>query len=204
MKKRFGFLAFEGVEELDLIGSWEMAGIWRDFAAGPDIVTLGPNTGIITCARGLHMQVDYDFFNCPSLDYLLIPGGKGARTQRYNAATIEFLRDFYNHSGCILSVCMGILILYEAGLLKGRQVTTYHLIKQELKDWIEVQMLHVRYHRDEKVWTSAGASAGMDMLLAFIAYVAGEETAGQVQYLSEYYPEQKFYSFHQPAPKYAD
>lgn len=203
MKKRFGFLVFEGIEELDLVGPWEMVGMWRDFADGPDLITLGPKTGMITCGRGLRVQVDYDFFNCPSLDYLLIPGGKGARTQRYDAATIQFVRNF-NHSGSILSVCTGILILYEAGLLKGKKVTTYHLIKQELKDWTDVEMLQARYYRDGKIWTSAGVSAGIDMLMAFITHEAGEETAGQIQYLCEYYPEQKFYAFHQPPPKYTD
>lgn len=204
MKKRFGFLAFEGAEELDLVGPWELAGIWHDFAAGPEIVTVGPKAGLITCGRGLQIQVNYDFFNCPSLDYLLVPGGQGARIQRYNASTIQFIRDFFTHGDYLLSVCTGILILYEAGVLKGKKVTTYHLIKQELENIVEIQMLNVRYHRDEKIWTSAGISAGIDMIMAFIAHVAGEETAGQIQYLCEYYPEQRFYSFHQPPPTYSD
>lgn len=204
MKKRFGFLIFDGIEELELAGPWEMVGIWRDFAAGPEMITVGPRTGIITCGRGLHMQVDYDYFNCPSLDYLLIPGGKGARTQRYHASTIQFIREFFSHCDFLLSVCTGLLILYETGILKDKQVTTYHLIKEELKHWIDIQILNARYHRDGKIWTSAGISAGIDMIFAFIAHIAGEETAGQVQYLSEYYPEQKLYSFHQPAPKYSE
>ena len=203
MKKRFGFLAFDGIEELDLIGPWEMVGIWRDFADGPEIITVGPQKGIITCSRGLHIQTDYDYFNCPSLDYLLVPGGLGARTQRYHATTLQFIREFFSHCDFLLSVCTGILILYETGLLKGKRVTTYHLIKEELKHWNEIQILNVRYHQDGKIWTSAGISAGIDMILAFIVQIAGEETAGQIQYLSEYYPEQKNYRFHQPAPKYS-
>lgn len=202
MDKRFGFLSFEGMEELDLIGPWEMVGIWRDFASGPEIVTVGSKTGLVTCGRGLQINTHYDYFNCPSLDYLLVPGGKGARTERYNAATIEFIREFFNHGHSLLSICTGILILYETGLLKGKQVTTYHLLKEELKNWSDIQMINARYHQDSKVWSSAGVSAGIDMIFAFIAHIAGEETAGQIQYLVEYYPEQKFYPFHQPPPTY--
>jgi transcriptional regulator GlxA family with amidase domain len=202
MDRRFGFLSFEGMEELDLIGPWEMAGMWHDFASGPEIVTVGPKAGLVTCGRGLHLDVHYDYFNCPSLDYLLVPGGKGARTERYNAATIEFIREFFNHGDFLISICTGILILYETGLLKGKQVTTYHLLKEELRNWSDIQIINARYHRDGKLWSSAGISAGMDLMLAFVAHVAGEETAGQIQYLIEYYPEQKFYSFYQSAPKY--
>lgn len=204
MNKRLGFLSFEGMEELDLVGPWEMAGMWRDFAAGPQIVTVGPQAGIVVCNHGLHIQVNYDFFNCPSLDYLLIPGGKGARTQRYNAATIHFIRDFFNRGDALLCVCTGIFILYETGILKGKKATTYHLVKEELKRSTDIELVDTRYYRDGKVWTSAGVSAGIDMFMAFIAQTAGEETAGQVQYLCEYYPEQKIYLFHQPAPKYKE
>jgi transcriptional regulator GlxA family with amidase domain len=38
------------------------------------------------------------------------------------------------------------------------------------------------------VWTSAGVSAGTDMMLAYIAAVAGDDSAGKVQLGAEYYP----------------
>ncbi len=203
MDKRFGFLSFEGMEELELTGPWEMVGIWRDFASGPEIVTVGPKAGFVTCGRGLHINTQYDYFNCPSLDYLLVPGGKGARTERYNAATIEFIREFFKYGDFLLSICTGTLILYETGLLKGKQVTLYHLLKEELKKWADVHIINARYHQDGKIWTSAGVSSGIDLILAFISHVAGEESAGQMQYLIEYYPEQKLYPFHQSAPPYS-
>lgn len=204
MKKRFGFLAFDGVEELDLIGPWEIAGIWRDVVGGPELLTVGPRMGVITCSRGLNIEVSYDFFNCPSLDYLLVPGGKGARIQCYNAATIQFIRNFFYLGDFLLSVCTGLFILYETGLLKEKRVTTYHLVKEEFKARTDITMMNARYCKDGKIWTSAGISAGIDMILAFIADVAGDETAGQIQYLSEYYPQQKFYPFDRPAPKYSN
>jgi transcriptional regulator GlxA family with amidase domain len=204
MKKRIGFLAYHGVEELDLIGPWEIAGIWHEFSNGPEIVIIGSKKGLITCSHGLNLQVEYDFFNCPSLDYLLIPGGKGARAERYNAATLQFIRHFLDHGQFLMSVCTAILIVYETGLLKGKKVTTYHLAKDELKNNENIALVDARYHRDGKIWTSAGVSAGIDMMIAFIAHTAGDETAGQVQYLCEYYPEQKIYPFYQAHPLYKD
>lgn len=195
-KKRFAFLTFDGLEELDLVGPWEMAGMWRDFSNGPEIITVGPKMGMITCDKGLCMQVKYDYFNCPSIDYLLIPGGKGARILRYCGATIQFIRRQSKSCDYLLSVCTGLFILYETGLLKGKNVTTYHLAKEELKKYTDIHLIANRYHQDGQIWSSAGVSAGIDMMLAFIAHVAGEETAGHIQYLTEYYPEQKHYPFH--------
>jgi transcriptional regulator GlxA family with amidase domain len=50
-----------------------------------------------------------------------------------------------------------------------------------------------RVVQDGNVWTSAGVSAGVDMALAFIASVAGDELAGKIQLGAEYYPATKFY-----------
>jgi hypothetical protein len=42
--------------------------------------------------------------------------------------------------------------------------------------------------RDGSIWTSAGVSAGIDLTLAFIAQVAGDDVAGRGQFGAEYYP----------------
>ena len=46
---------------------------------------------------------------------------------------------------------------------------------------------------NENIWCSAGVSAGIDLTLAFIASVAGDEVAGKVQFASEYFPSPKTY-----------
>ena len=50
-----------------------------------------------------------------------------------------------------------------------------------------------RWVRDGNVWTSAGVSTGMDLLLGFIAEIDGEAAAGSVQMNSEYYPDGRLY-----------
>jgi transcriptional regulator GlxA family with amidase domain len=58
---------------------------------------------------------------------------------------------------------------------------------------------------DGLVWTAAGVSAGIDMMLAFIAEAAGDSIAGQVQLGAEYYPAAKRYGGldrHPKAPEY--
>jgi transcriptional regulator GlxA family with amidase domain len=56
-----------------------------------------------------------------------------------------------------------------------------------------VDVVEERYTHDGPLWTSAGVSAGIDMLLAYIAHTQGEEVASQVQLNAEYYPEGRIY-----------
>jgi transcriptional regulator GlxA family with amidase domain len=57
----------------------------------------------------------------------------------------------------------------------------------------DVIVIEERFVCDDNVWSLAGVSAGTDLILAFIAYLAGEETAGKVQFAAEYYPSTKRY-----------
>jgi transcriptional regulator GlxA family with amidase domain len=70
-----------------------------------------------------------------------------------------------------------------------------------LRELGDVDVVEKRYVQDGSVWTSAGVSAGMDMLLAFIAATAGEEAAGKVQFGAEYYPSIRTYGNFENDPK---
>ena len=50
-----------------------------------------------------------------------------------------------------------------------------------------------RFTQDGNIWCSAGVSAGIDLTLAFIASVAGDDVAGKVQFAAEYFPSSKIY-----------
>jgi transcriptional regulator GlxA family with amidase domain len=68
-----------------------------------------------------------------------------------------------------------------------------------------VAVCQERIVRDGNVWTAAGVSAGIDLALAFIESVAGEDVAGKVQFGAEYYPSGRCYgAFHRSpqAPAY--
>jgi transcriptional regulator GlxA family with amidase domain len=56
-----------------------------------------------------------------------------------------------------------------------------------------VQVVEQRFVRDGNIWSSAGVSAGIDLMLAFIASIAGETVAGKVQFQTEYYPASTMY-----------
>ncbi|CAN7145752.1 DJ-1/PfpI family protein [Bosea sp. LjRoot237] len=189
----FGFLIYPGVEELDLVGPWEMATMWKTYAGGPGCVTVSQTGGPAVCAKGLKIAADHSFADCPKLDYLLVPGGFAALEEAKNPEVVDFVARQAREGEHILSVCTGSFILEAAGLLDGRKATTHWKLLPKMREMAGVEVIEERFVHDGNVWTSAGVSAGIDLTLAFIAAVAGEEKASIVQYNAEYYPDGRIY-----------
>jgi transcriptional regulator GlxA family with amidase domain len=189
----FGFLMYPKYEELDLIGPWEMATMWRDYASGPACITVSEKGGRVDCAKGLKSIADHSFADCPPLDYLLIPGGFAAFDEMKNPALVAWARAAAHSAQHVLSVCTGSFILHAAGILAGRRATTHWKALNMMRELPGVTVVEQRWVRDGNVWTSAGVSAGMDLLLGFVEAVDGAEAAGAVQKNAEYYPDSRIY-----------
>lgn len=192
MTHRFGFLAYPGVEELDLVGPWEMATMWRDYAHGPECLVVAEKAGPLRCAKGLTIVAEHDFSTCPPLDALLVPGGFAAFDEMKNERLVAFVRGNAEAGNDTLSVCSGSFILLAAGLLEGRRATTHWKVRDRLRE-AGVFVAEERFVRDGSVWSSGGVSAGMDLMLHFIAETAGAEAADAVQHNAEYYPSRQVY-----------
>jgi transcriptional regulator GlxA family with amidase domain len=188
-RMNFGILVFNKVEELDFVGPWEMLTMWSKFAEGPqNCLIIGESSEPVICAKGLSINPHVSFADCPKLDYLLVPGGEGTRAEFNNRITIDFIATQAVHCKSVLSVCTGAFLLHAAGLLSGKKATTHWSSLDRLRELGDVDVIEDRFVSDGSVWSSAGVSAGIDMMLAFIASVAGTEAAGKVQFGAEYYP----------------
>jgi len=145
------------------------------------------------------------FAQCPPLDILVVPGGQGTRKEIGNESLISFISQQAKHCKAVLSVCTGSFLLHRAGLLKGKRVTTHWNSLDRLKALGDVTVVEDRFVKDGNIWSSAGVSAGTDMMLAFVASYAGEEAAAKTQAAAEYYPSSiRYGSFHKhpKAPQY--
>lgn len=199
---KFAVLVFPGVEELDFIGPWEMLSMWSRLPSGPgNRMIVAQSMQPVLCAKGLSVNPHLPFELCPELDYLLVPGGQGTRSEVDNPVLIEFIRQQARHCKAVLSVCTGSFLLHRAGLLSGKRATTHWASLDRLRALGDVQVVEERFVRDGAIWSAAGVSAGTDLALAFIAHLAGEEVAGQVQLAAEYYPSTRIYGQPQ-APGY--
>ncbi|HAM01903.1 MAG TPA: hypothetical protein DCQ30_06695 [Acidimicrobiaceae bacterium] len=190
---RIGIVLFDGVEELDWAGPWEVLASWARFFPddGARVCTLAPGHAPVTCAKGARVLADHTWDDHPPLDVLLYPGGEGTRRQLGDMTIRRWLLDEADQVSLIASVCTGALVLADAGLLDGRPATTHWASLDQLGGLgtdVEVRS-DQRVVDDGDVVTAAGVSAGIDMALHLVARFAGEERARQVQKIIEYFPE---------------
>ena len=191
---RFGILLFPGVEELDAVGPWEMATLWARQPSGPEqCLLIAQGEAPITCAKGLVLLPHASFTAAPPLDVLLVPGGLGTRTEVGNTELIAYIRRQSGSCRAVLSVCTGAFLLHAAGLLSGGRATTHWASLDRLRALGDVEVVEERFVRSGAVWTSAGISSGLDLMLRFIAETAGEDVAAKVQLESEYFPASRIY-----------
>jgi len=185
-----GILVFDEVEELDFVGPLEVFGQTSKLVGGIEITVVSKDGLQVHCRYGLRVQPDCDLTTCPTLDLLIVPGGKGAREHaRYDPAILSFVRSHASLNP-IASVCTGALILAEAGLLKGHMATTHWSALDTLRQYPEVEVKEgIRFVREDGVATSAGISAGIDLALAIVKDAYGDEIAAKVARDMEYpYP----------------
>jgi putative intracellular protease/amidase len=180
-----GAILYEGFELLDFFGPLEMFG-----NVGPAlrIATVAERAGAVRSAQGPSAVARHGFSDCPELDLVLLPGGFGTVPQLENAALLDFLRKRSAGARAVLSVCSGSALLARAGLLDGRRATSnkqfFSLARTQSAavDWVEA----ARWVEDGPFFTSSGVSAGMDMALAAIARLFGEERATAIANVTEY------------------
>lgn len=188
----FGFLLYPGVEELDFQGPWEIVGMWHKYAGGPAPVLLAAIEAPVACAHGMRVLPDRTFADPGEVTHLLVPGGFSAFEALKDPVLLSFLRERAAGAQAVMSVCSGTFILQAAGLLEGRRVSTNWKVIERLRA-LGLDVVEERYTQDGAIWTSAGVSAGIDMLLAYIAITQGEAVASVVQLNAEYFPEARVY-----------
>ncbi|MEA2434562.1 MAG: hypothetical protein QOG54_2019 [Actinomycetota bacterium] len=190
---RIGIFVFEGAEELDWAGPWEVLSFWAKMWPddGVEVFTISREEGPITCAKGLRVLTDHTWATAPGIDVLVYPGGIGTRAQLGDELIRDWVRGLADQGTLMTSVCTGSLVYADTGLLKGRPATTYwsalDLLK-EIDPSIELRP-DDRFVDSGEVITAAGVSAGIDMALHLVARLHSVERAKQVRRGIQYDPE---------------
>ena len=184
---------FEGAEELDWAGPWEVLAAWSHQWPddGVGIFTIARDSEPVTCAKGLRVLPDHSWQTAPAFDVLVYPGGRGTRRELKDDGVLDWLRALREGGTLMTSVCTGSLVYAAAGLLNGRPATTYWNQLDylgELDSTIEVRR-DDRFVDSGEVVTAAGVSAGIDMALHLVARLQSEERAREVRRYIQYDPE---------------
>jgi transcriptional regulator GlxA family with amidase domain len=193
MTKHIGILLFEGVEELDAVGPWEVLSWWtRTYPEDDyDVFLMADSLDAVACAKGMRILPDVTVDAAPPLEVLIYPGGRGTRGHLLDERRLEWVRAQRAVTPLMTSVCTGSLVYAAAGILGNRPATTHWgslELLGELDPSIEVRDLD-RFVDDGDTITSAGVSAGIDMALHLVARLAGVERAREVRRGIQYDPE---------------
>jgi transcriptional regulator GlxA family with amidase domain len=143
------------------------------------VLTIGLSNQPFVSSSGIAFTPQKTLKTAPALDTLIIPGGKGLRIPHTNRMVSTFVKGRASHTRRIVSICTGIYGLASTGLLSGRNVTTHwqfaHDVARRFPD-IRVRDNAI-FIKDGPFYTSAGATAGIDLSLALIEEDYGPRVA---------------------------
>ena len=186
--KTIGILLYDGYTTLDAMGPYQVL----SELMGTKVFFVAKQKGLIRNTTGMKVQVDRDFADTDSLDILVIPGGfKETYLTAKDPQTLSWIRKIDRKSVYTTSVCTGAWILGATGLLAGKNATTHWYGKPGLRD-MGIKVQDKRWVQDGKYWTSAGVTAGMDMSLALINNIRGEQYTKAAMLDLEYDPQPPF------------
>jgi len=179
------FLISENAQVIDFAGPWEVfdgvhvpgRGATHDASMPFELFTVAPSKDPIRATGGLHIVPDYTFAAAPPAKVIVVPaqGGLGAHVSEAK----KWLLEASAQSDITMSVCTGAFVLGYAGLLDGLSATTYfRRLDQFAKQFPQVKLMRgVRFVENEKISTSAGLSAGIDLALRVVDRYFGREVA---------------------------
>jgi transcriptional regulator GlxA family with amidase domain len=178
-RRRVTVVVFDGFELLDVFGPLELFGVLPDRF---EIGLAGPAAAPVRSAQGPEAVPHESYEQAARPDVVLVPGGIGTRRLVDDTAFLEWLGAWAGTAELVTSVCTGSALLAAAGLLDGYRATS----NKRAFSWACKQGPHVewvpraRWVEDRDRWTSSGVAAGMDMTLALIGRLHGEQLAADV------------------------
>ena len=186
---QIGSLLFEGIDQIDLTGPFEVLSRIPNATYRIYAKTLAP----IRDFRGLRLTPDAALADAPPLDVLHLPGGPGQESLMDDIEVLSWIRRQASGARSIFSVCTGALLCGAAGLLKGRRATT-HWASFHLLGYFGAIPVDERVVTDGAWLFAAGVTAGIDGALRLAAELRGEEVAQAIQLQIAYAPEPPFES----------
>ena len=153
--KKIAFLATDMFEEVELTEPWKAL---EGAGAELELVSLedGEIQGFNHYDKGGSFKVDKTVEEASASDYdgLVLPGGVGnPDTLRTDENAVHFVREFFEQGKPVGAICHGPWTLVEAGVLRGRTLTSFPSIQTDIRNaggnWVDEEV-----HVDQGLVTS--------------------------------------------------
>jgi len=191
-KRNVGIFIFDRAEVLDFAGPFEVFSVASEMHNHNlfDVFTVGEQLNPVSAVNGFSVNPTYDFNTCPHIDILIIPGGFGTRQQIENTSVLNWINDTHQETDYTLSVCSGSTLLGVLGILDGQAYCTHREVYDRMQTIVPTgtPQKDKRFVGFDKVFTSAGISAGIDLSFHIIEMLSGKEISAKTAQYMEYKP----------------
>ena len=164
----------DGVQALDVAGPLDVFAAANGFLSEDEhyrCLLIASQTTPLRSSNGMRMMADLGFeAACRRFHTVLVAGGPGLPDRAPDDAMSDWLRNWGTKAARYGSICNGTFALGHAGLIDGRTVTTHwqssaRLVARFPAAHVEQDRIYVR---DDRLVTSAGVTAGIDLALALV------------------------------------
>lgn len=148
---------------------------------------IATEAGPIDAVGGFSIKTDQVFSATPNNDFfknfnmVIIAGWTGNNVQA-SEELLAALKHFHNNGGTLVAFCGGAFVLAQTGLLNDKTATTHWMYAEEFKlqfPRIDFQE-NVLYTEEDRLYTSAGSAAALDLGLHLIRKDFGASISNQI------------------------
>lgn len=173
-RRNVGVLVYDGVDLLDVAGP---AQVFASAGSAFRVFTVGVSTKPIRATAGMTITPEFTIESAPRADILVVPGGP-LDALLENKQVVSWVQRSADNAEIVMSVCSGALLLAKAGLLDGREATTYPQYLDKLREAApKAKVVEAEYVDAGVVITCDGNSGGIDAALHVVGKLAGKDTA---------------------------
>lgn len=176
-------LAFDGVRTLDVTGPLEVFDVARTLGCDYQVeLHSGATSAEIRCSSGLTVTATAPSVMAQPVDTVIVAGGESLVSEGVPVSGRGKMAALAQGARRLVAVGCGSFALAATGLLDGRRATTHwqHLDAFAARHPAAILDRTSVYTRDDDVWTSAGATAGIDLALALVAEDHGADLAHSI------------------------
>ncbi|MEU9381425.1 GlxA family transcriptional regulator [Streptomyces sp. NPDC048279] len=175
-------VAYDGAKLMDLAGPLQAFNEANFLGGRPayDVILASEDGRAVTTDTGVRLETaPLDNVVLRGVDTLLVSGGDFRLPPAATSSLRSCLAKYVDQPRRLGSICTGAFILADLGVLDGRRATTHWAFCHQLEHEhpavsVDPDAIFVTSGR---IWTSAGVSAGIDMVLAMIESDLGREMA---------------------------
>ena len=179
------FLMIDGVYNSELMAPYDIFQHTIFHAgdeAGIKVFTVAENMDTITSFEGLQILPDYAFDSedLPEIDILVVPSAEhNMDSDLENETLINWVSQIGQDADYVMSLCDGAFVLAKAGLVNGKESTTFPTDIARYRETFPSLTVHegVSFVHHDNLLTSAGGAKSYDIALYLVHDLYGDKVA---------------------------